>query len=61
MSPAIPDNPELSRQTFRAMGYCGAWDEAGRLWCTRSPGHTGKHAHRYEKKHPTDATGVEWA
>ncbi|MFG3048158.1 hypothetical protein ACGFZR_24900 [Streptomyces sp. NPDC048241] len=60
MSPVIPDDPELSRATFRAMGYCGALNGDGRLWCTRSPGHDGKHAHRYEKTNPLDAVGVEW-
>ncbi|MFJ3663173.1 hypothetical protein ACIPPM_22210 [Streptomyces sp. NPDC090119] len=60
MSPVIPDDPELSHATFRAMGYCGAWDKTDRLWCTRSPDHDGAHAHRYEKTHPLDAVGVQW-
>ncbi|MEU9921856.1 hypothetical protein AB0H51_11265 [Streptomyces griseoluteus] len=61
MSPLPPDDPELSRTTFLMMGYCGTWDKAGRLYCTRSPEHEGKHANRYEKKFPTDTVGTEWA
>ncbi|MGW3114423.1 hypothetical protein [Streptomyces sp. NPDC001091] len=56
----MTDDPELLHRTFRAMGYCGAWNKSGSLYCTRSPEHEGKHAHRYEKTHSTDTVGVQW-
>ncbi|WP_330236172.1 hypothetical protein [Streptomyces sp. NBC_00566] len=57
----VGDDEAESRKVMVSMGYCGAWNPDGRLWCTKSPSHEGKHANRFEKTHPTDTVGVQWA
>ncbi|MYS16888.1 hypothetical protein [Streptomyces sp. SID4982] len=54
------DDEAESRKVMNTAGYCGSWNGDGRLYCTRPPGHDGKHACRYEKTHPLDTTGVQW-